>query len=91
VTTLDGLPLPRKRSLREIARGARMAIAVLAERSLPVVRAKARPLASHLQDHIYSILGFGLFDAACFTHSLFTGLMVTGISFLVFEFKVSEE
>jgi len=54
-------------------------------------RRAARPVASHLSDHAYSILGIGFIDAAAFTHSAFTGLLVTGVSFLVFEWKVSAE
>jgi hypothetical protein len=54
-------------------------------------RSTARPIAAHLRDHIYSIIGIGFIDAAAFTHSLFTGLLVTGISFLIFEWKVSDE
>lgn len=51
----------------------------------------ARPLLAHMYDHAYTIIGLGLFDAAMFVHSLFTGLLVTGISFIVFELKVSEK
>jgi hypothetical protein len=55
-----------------------------------VVRTNSRPLARHLMDHAYGILGLGCIDAAAFVHSPFTGLLVTGISLLVFEWKVSD-
>jgi hypothetical protein len=51
--------------------------------------AASQPVLAHLKDHVYTIIGLGLFDAAMFVHSLFTGLLVTGISFIVFELKVS--
>ena len=56
-----------------------------------VARAKAPVARQQLVDHAYSIIGFGLFDSAMFVHSVFTGLLVTGLSFLAFEWKVSEE
>ena len=56
-----------------------------------VTKRRSRPLARHLADHGYTMIGLGLFDASCFVHSLFCGLMVSGISFIVFEFKVSGE
>jgi hypothetical protein len=50
---------------------------------------KGVPVArQHIADHGYSIIGLGLFDAAMFTHSVFTGLLVSGLSFLAFEWKV---
>ena len=56
--------------------------------SLVAIRASARPTVGHLRDHAYGILGLGCIDAAAFVHSTFTGLLVTGVSFLVFEWKV---
>lgn len=56
-----------------------------------VAKSAATPAVSHIREHLYSILGFCFFDAAMFTHSLFTGLLVTGISWFVFEWKVSPE
>jgi hypothetical protein len=50
----------------------------------------ARPGIAHLTAHGYALLGLGFIDAAAFTHSLFAGLLVTGISWLVFEWKASE-
>jgi hypothetical protein len=35
-------------------------------------------------------LGFGCISGASFLHSAFTGLLVTGILLLVFEWKVSD-
>jgi hypothetical protein len=58
--------------------------------ALNAVRASAAPAAGHLRDHIYTILGFGCVSAASFLHSVFTGLIVTGVLLLAFEWKVSE-
>jgi len=53
---------------------------------------KTSPIArAHIVEHGYSIIGLGLFDSAMFVHSVFTGLLVTGISFLAFEWKVAAE
>jgi hypothetical protein len=49
----------------------------------------ARPAVAHLAAHGYSIMGLSFIDAAAYRHSIFTGLLVTGISFLVFEWKAS--
>lgn len=54
-------------------------------------RSQARPTVSHLRDHAFSICGFGFISAAAFTHSVFTGLLVTGIAFFVYEFKVADD
>lgn len=56
-----------------------------------VVRTRTRPSLKAVTDNFYDICGFGLFDAAMFVHSNFTGLMVTGISFIVFGWKVHED
>ena len=77
MTTL-AFPRARKR-LSGVARG-----------YLAASRARTRPLRRHLADHAYTLLGFGCISAASFVHSVFTGLLVTGILFLVFEFKVGE-
>jgi hypothetical protein len=53
-------------------------------------KVRTRPLRAHLQDHAYTLVGFGSIDAACFLHSLFCGLLVGGILVLVFEWKVSD-
>jgi len=54
------------------------------------LRRRAAPLASHIRDHVYSLLGLGCVSAAAFYHSVFSGLLVTGVLLLVFEWKVSE-
>lgn len=51
------------------------------------VKTRAAPGVKH---HGYTIAGFGCISGAAFVHSVFTGLLVTGILFLVFEWKVSE-
>jgi hypothetical protein len=50
----------------------------------------ARPVWNHLIDHAYSIIGLGCIATAAFIHSTFTGFIVLGVMFLVFEWKVSE-
>lgn len=65
---------------------ARLVLAVI----LSAVVATTRPAVNHLIDHGYTVLGLGCVDVAAFTHSMFTGFLVTGIMFLVFEWKVSE-
>jgi hypothetical protein len=54
------------------------------------VRDTTRPARAHLAGHAYTIAGFGCFSAASFYHSVFTGLLVSGALFLVYEWKVSE-
>jgi hypothetical protein len=53
-------------------------------------KASSRVSLAQLRDHFLTIAAFGLVDAAMFTHSLFTGLIVTGASVAVFEWKVSD-
>jgi hypothetical protein len=43
-----------------------------------------------MRDHAFTWLAMGCIDAACFVHSLFAGLLVTGILFFLFELKVGE-
>lgn len=62
----------------------------LATGAVSVMRGQAAPVAGHLRDHAYSIAGLGFISAAAYVHSLFTGLLVTGILILIFEWKVSE-
>jgi hypothetical protein len=62
----------------------------LAGKAAKKAKAKARPAVAHVSDHIFTIVSFGLIDSAMFVHSLFTGLIVTGVSFAVFEWKVSK-
>ena len=56
----------------------------------PQLRKRARATTRSLQENIYTIFGLGLISAAAFVHSTFTGLLVTGIMFLVYEWKVSD-
>lgn len=56
-----------------------------------VGRAQAKPTARHLREHAYSICGFLFISAAAFTHSVFTGLLVTGIMFFIYEWKVGDD
>lgn len=58
---------------------------------LEAAKQRAKPVAGQLRDNLYSVLGFGFIDSCAFLHSLFTGLLVTGLMFLVFEWKVSDE
>jgi hypothetical protein len=52
---------------------------------------KQAPIArTTLSEHGYSIVGLGLLAGAAWYHSPFAGLLVTGIMFLLFEWKVSE-
>lgn len=59
--------------------------------TLDAVKQHTRPVASQLRENLYSVMGFGCIDACAFKHSVFTGLLVTGLMFLVFEWKVSDE
>jgi hypothetical protein len=80
------------RRLRGRAAGtAAVTVASAARAALGVAKAKAQPAVAHVREHAYSIMGFATVDAAMFTHSLFTGLLVTGISLFVFEWKVTPE
>ena len=56
-----------------------------------VLRTKARPAASQLTDHIYTIIGFGMVVVAFWHFGWFWGPLATGIAFILFEWKVSEE
>lgn len=71
--------LRNKRRLREYSRSV-----------LGTARAKTRPITRHLADHAYTLAGFGCISAASFVHSVFTGLLVTGILLIIFEFKVGD-
>jgi len=61
------------------------------KRLVEVVRTRSSPIRRHLADHLYTIAGFGCLSAASFVHSVFTGLITTGILLLVFEFKVGDD
>ena len=68
----------------------RKAGSVAGSAALSMLRGRAMPVVQHVREHFYSIAGIAFIDSASFVHSEFTGLLVTGISFLVFEWKVSE-
>lgn len=53
----------------------------------PRVTYGSRASLRHLQENAYTMLGMASFDAAGFVHSVFTGLLVTGATFLVMELK----
>jgi hypothetical protein len=86
--TTQALPRPgwlaRARQTLLVALGTTLAVLG------PNLRATARPAIAHVREHAYSIAGLGCISAASFVHSTFTGLLVTGLMFLVFEWKVSE-
>jgi hypothetical protein len=84
--TLPREPLDWRRTARRAWAVLLTAIVV----AVPEVQRHTRPIARHLREHAYSIAGLGCIDAAAFVHSAFTGLLVTGISFLIFEWKVNE-
>lgn len=53
-------------------------------------RRRSAPVRQHVQDHGFSWAAMGFVDAACFVHSTFTGLLVTGILLFLFELKIGE-
>lgn len=57
---------------------------------LSVVAVGVRPVWEHLLDHAYSVIGLSCIATAAFIHSTFTGFIVLGVLFLVFEWKVSD-
>lgn len=91
---VDGIEwVPRHRYRHALARGyrrVRNVLSVVGEATATVARSKARPAAKQLQDHVYTIGAMACFDAAWFTHSVFTGLLWTAFSLVVFEFKLSQ-
>jgi hypothetical protein len=68
----------------------RLSAGRLAAGAMSAMRAGTAPVAGHLRDHGYTIAGLGFISAASFVHSLFTGLLVTGILILIFEWKVGD-
>jgi hypothetical protein len=76
-------------TLGRLAKARAIAGAVL-DVLLVVMRTKTKPAMGHLRDHAYGIAGLGCIDAAAFVHSPFVGLLVTGVSFLLFEWKVNQ-
>jgi hypothetical protein len=93
--TLDRLPEmiepPEETRASRLGRRLRRATRAATGLALGVLGASAPVALGHLREHGYSIVGLGLFDSAMFVHSLFTGLLVTGISLIVFEWKVTDE
>ena len=54
------------------------------------LRRRSAPVKQHVADHGFSWAAMGFVDAACFVHSTFTGLLVTGILLFLFELKIGE-
>lgn len=79
------LQLPRRVRRRSITDALRRAGLVL-----DAVKRGSRPVSSHLAENFYTMAGLSFFSAAGYVHSLFTGLIVTGVSFLVLEWRVRE-
>lgn len=69
---------------------AQIALGIAMQTVFSALVANSRPARAHLVDHAYSWAGFGCISGASFLHSTFTGLLVTGILALVFEWKVGE-
>lgn len=84
--TTQTLPLPSPEKARKAAR----ALGIALQTVLGAVKANSAPARLHIQQHAYTWAGFASISAASFVHSVFTGLLVTGILFLVFEWKVSD-
>jgi hypothetical protein len=61
-----------------------------AARTVRTISATGRASLSSLSDHGLSLCAMGLIDSACFVHSLFTGLLVTGILLFLFEMKIGD-
>lgn len=90
--TTQTLPQPRSQSRgeriwRQVLGGLFVAVTIAGN----VGRAQAKPTARHLREHAYSICGLAFICAAAYTHSVFTGLLVTGIAFFAYEWKVSDD
>lgn len=83
--TTQTLPLAPERA-KKVAK----VLGMVLQTVLGAIRANSAPARSIFADHAYSLVGFGCISAASFVHSVFTGLLVTGILCLVFEWKVSE-
>ena len=92
---IDGIPyVPRgrfRRTLRVKLARASERVRTAARSAAPLLVARSRPVVRHFQDHAYTLLGFACFDAAWFTHSVFSGLLWTAATLIAFEYKVSSE
>lgn len=75
----------------EKGKRARKAILTVVSALMIAVGTNTRPARKHIRDHGYTFGGFSFISGASFLHSAFTGLLVTGILLLVFEWKVSDE
>jgi len=75
---------------RERLEKARRALGIAMHTVLTAVSAQSRPARAHIRDHAYTWAGFAFISGASFLHSPFTGLLVTGILALIFEWKVGE-
>jgi predicted phage tail protein len=84
------VPDPRKGIWKARARKAAGVTAAVLGNVVRSARVRTRASAEHIRDHVYTIFGFTCIDAAFFTHSLFSGLLATGISWFLFEWKVSD-
>jgi hypothetical protein len=84
--TTQTLPLPSG----ERARKAAVALGIACTMVLGVVKARSAPALRNAREHGYTLGGFGCISAASFLHSTFTGLIVTGVLFLIFEWKVGD-
>lgn len=82
---------PLRRGFRSLRRKLGDLSATAMAAGVGVAMARSAPAAQHVSEHAYTIAGLGLIDGAMFVHSVFTGLLVTGLSFFVFEFKTSKE
>lgn len=54
------------------------------------MRSRSAPVRDHITDHGFSWAAMAFIDAACFVHSEFTGLLVTGILLFLFELKIGD-
>jgi hypothetical protein len=85
---LEGQPGSRAGRLGRAVLGAILMAVTVTGISL---RKTARPAVGHLAAHGYSLIGLGFISAAAYTHSLFAGLLVSGIAFILFEWKASPD
>lgn len=76
MTTLS-LPVSRPRRLRKAGL-----------EFLGLVKKHTRPAVNHIKEYGYTMAAGIFFSAAGFVHSPFTGLIVTGVSFLALEWRV---
>lgn len=63
----------------------------LTELGVHGLRRRAKLTRAHFQEHAFSYVAVSCIDAAFFTHSVFAGLLSTGIGFVLLEWKASDE